>query len=348
MLQKEHPDPPVVSVTAPQEDSATQSRATSLNVPETQIAGVPSPGGSGRSSPDLEVKNEGEMFHKKFDKWRKKYPVQHSDHDESKRMEELTISDETESANLMDTEDHNSQLKETEQMDKPRKSAGEAHPQLLAQLKAGPQYKIHPAFGAGPQNVAAGDVNRRENRNNVVLTVPQTAFLNRISPSHSPSNPNKNAAFTDDMLRSGQELNARKSDQYVTSPQNRDTENHAHTVSHLKDKLMRKYDSSENLTTIGQGQGQVQGQCQQEGNQSYPQSFPNGQVSMAGVQQMYGQQFYPGFTPPVRMDSNVAGRLFGPSQANLVLIAYVSSEGSGEPAHPHSLARTSVARSYRQ
>ena len=37
--------------------------------------------------------------------------------------------------------------------------------------------------------------------------------------------------------------------------------------------------------------------------------------------------------------------LFGPHQANLVLIAYASSEGSGEPAHPRSLARTFAARS---
>ena len=39
---------------------------------------------------------------------------------------------------------------------------------------------------------------------------------------------------------------------------------------------------------------------------------------------------------------------YGPRQGNLVLIAYVSSEGSGEPAHPCSLARTSAARSYKQ
>ena len=30
------------------------------------------------------------------------------------------------------------------------------------------------------------------------------------------------------------------------------------------------------------------------------------------------------------------------------IIAYASSEGSGEPAHPRSLARTSAARSYKQ
>ena len=38
----------------------------------------------------------------------------------------------------------------------------------------------------------------------------------------------------------------------------------------------------------------------------------------------------------------------GPHQANLVLIANASSEGSGEPAHPRSRARTFAARSYKQ
>ena len=33
---------------------------------------------------------------------------------------------------------------------------------------------------------------------------------------------------------------------------------------------------------------------------------------------------------------------------NLVLIAYASSEGSGEPAHLRSLARIFAARSYKQ
>ena len=42
------------------------------------------------------------------------------------------------------------------------------------------------------------------------------------------------------------------------------------------------------------------------------------------------------------------GGKYGPRQANLVLIAYASSEGSGEPAHPRSLARTFAARSYKQ
>ena len=44
----------------------------------------------------------------------------------------------------------------------------------------------------------------------------------------------------------------------------------------------------------------------------------------------------------------VMKQVYGPRQANLVLIAYANSEGSGEPAHPRSLARTSAARPYKQ
>ena len=45
---------------------------------------------------------------------------------------------------------------------------------------------------------------------------------------------------------------------------------------------------------------------------------------------------------------DMAQLINGPRQANLVLIAYASSEGSGEPAHPRSLARTFAVRSYKQ
>ena len=58
-----------------------------------------------------------------------------------------------------------------------------------------------------------------------------------------------------------------------------------------------------------------------------------------------------GLTDRLKNDRNSfdwVQNLFGPRQANLVLIAYASSEGSGEPAHPRSLARTFAARSYKQ
>ena len=45
--------------------------------------------------------------------------------------------------------------------------------------------------------------------------------------------------------------------------------------------------------------------------------------------------------------TKIIGQTNGPRQANLVLITYASSEGSGETAHPRSLARTFAARSYK-
>ena len=56
--------------------------------------------------------------------------------------------------------------------------------------------------------------------------------------------------------------------------------------------------------------------------------------------------------PKIRHDtvtvSQIMLLLCGPRQVNLVLIAYASSEGLGEPAHARSLARTFAARSYNQ
>ena len=54
-----------------------------------------------------------------------------------------------------------------------------------------------------------------------------------------------------------------------------------------------------------------------------------------------GQRAYPAYL-------DLLDTIIGPRQANLVLIAYASSEGSGEPAHPRSLARTFATRSYKQ
>ena len=50
----------------------------------------------------------------------------------------------------------------------------------------------------------------------------------------------------------------------------------------------------------------------------------------------------------IKIFSCSVNTLYGPCQANLVLIAYASSEGSGEPAHPRSLARTFATSWYKQ
>ena len=69
--------------------------------------------------------------------------------------------------------------------------------------------------------------------------------------------------------------------------------------------------------------------------------------AVSKVEKYYKVSQHPRTVGSVRVFS-VKVRQIGPRQANLVLIAYASSEGSGEPAHPRSLARTFAARSYKQ
>lgn len=190
-----------MSVTAPLEDSNSQQRAESDSVLSPN-------GSSSRNSPEMEIKSE-ELYHKKFDKLRKHPTSQQTE--ETRRMENLSIND----AEQMESDDiciYNTD--NGVNSEKGKKSACDAHPQLLAQLKSGPQYKpnIHQAFqaAAGPQLVnyhhiqsqqqqqqtngfsLKGAVDTLKNHrsispNNVVLSVPKAPFVNRISPSTSPS-----------------------------------------------------------------------------------------------------------------------------------------------------------------
>ena len=73
----------------------------------------------------------------------------------------------------------------------------------------------------------------------------------------------------------------------------------------------------------------------------------NDYMDTVGWPKSDGEGTLPTFRPTTIPNLGVCF-LVGPRQANLVLIAYASSEGSGEPAHPRSLARTFAARSYKQ
>lgn len=147
-LLREMQSPPKVSVTAPTEDSQvdpvpSSSQASATNSDSSQAV---TPDGSARNSPEGDLKND-ELYHKKFDKLRKHSAP--SAQEEMRQMENLSIQD-TEPMEAddgeMDGGPEDGEL--TMKAEKSRKSAGEAHPQLLAQLKSGPQFKpsIYPAF----------------------------------------------------------------------------------------------------------------------------------------------------------------------------------------------------------
>lgn len=202
-------EPPKVSVTAPLEEQPSSA-------PEiTESKEGNSATNSSRNSPEVEVKSE-ELYHKKFDKFRKHAMSslpQHMAHEETHQLENLTISD----SEPMESEDSSSMPRGGEE--KAKKSAVEAHPQLLAHLKSGPQYTppVHPAFPhatgshhyplhnvhhPSPQQpqLLAGQGGVLESlkggysngsHNNIVLSVPQAPFVNRSSsnPSSPSSSP---------------------------------------------------------------------------------------------------------------------------------------------------------------
>lgn len=205
--RQDKPEPPKVSVTAPQEDDcpAHQLGRDNFNVDINRII---SPSSSLQNSSEVEVKSE-ELYHKKFDKMRKHATM------ETSQMENLTIHDveqmESEDVDLhsdgLHSDAANVDRDNRVSSEKYKKSARDAHPQLLAQLKSGPQYKpnIHHAFqsAAGPhqfslhqlqptQGHPGGAMDALKNpssisQNNVVLSVPQAPFATHNSPSTSPT-----------------------------------------------------------------------------------------------------------------------------------------------------------------
>ncbi|KAL4217416.1 Ligand binding domain protein [Mactra antiquata] len=191
MVRPEQLEPPVVSVTAPIED---YGRGENIRNNPNQIV---SPKNSARNSPEMEIKVEEQLYHKKFDKIRKHGNTQMN---ETQQMENLSIQD----VECMESEEAGDS-----DIVKMKKSAGEAHPQLLAQLKSGPKYQpcVNQAYkvAAGPSthytpchsssvmsnpvviNGAMDNVQNTVTSNNVVLTIPHAPFVNRNSLNTSPS-----------------------------------------------------------------------------------------------------------------------------------------------------------------
>ncbi|XP_052237531.1 uncharacterized protein LOC127848901 isoform X1 [Dreissena polymorpha] len=177
--RQEAMEPPKLSVTAPAEDSLPIQGDNSVWDRARMNDRVTCPY-SNRASKSPEAPPSEEIFHKKFDKFRKLLPPQ-AGTEETKQMENLSLNDDRMHGEVMvvDGEDEGEmkgssfrgstaeQIRKSAGESHPQllaqlKSAGESHPQLLAQLKSGPHFMpavIHSAFPtmtAGPspfQNV---------------------------------------------------------------------------------------------------------------------------------------------------------------------------------------------------
>lgn len=164
-----------------------------------------------------------EVFHKKFDKLRK-HLIQPTEGD----------SDQKQPSQSSDGSDQNNDpppaivIEDTPKLElpkspkmKPKLSAGEAHPQLLAHLQS-------------PNRAGLVNVPLQLGQQGIP-TLSSGAYLNNNGLAAALSRP---------------------PDTEMTSRGNQKDQLHATTMFHLKDKLMRKYDSMENLHKIGHNPGQ--------------------------------------------------------------------------------------------
>lgn len=225
MGRQEVMEPPKLSVTAPVEDSLPIQVDNSAWDRARMNDRVTCPYQSSKSP---EMPPSEEIFHKKFDKFRKLMPQPGTE--EARQMENLSLNDERMHNEVMvvDSEDEREMTASSFRgsAEQHRKSAVESHPQLLAQLKSGPQFKpviysAFPTMTAGPsfqnvQNHSSASLIKHESSttspsametdmvikssggnfnpgSGVVLSVPQTLYPVHSPPSIALSNAHSNA-----------------------------------------------------------------------------------------------------------------------------------------------------------
>lgn len=184
-----------------------------------------------------------EVFHKKFDKLRK-HTIANTEKNEVEESEMVSVTPaekNTQNAPNKMEEKASENVKVTP--DKPKLSAVDKHPQLLAHLKApNPTIQYRPYFSGSRQ--VPGFVNPPPQGGGDKM---------KIEPQEQPKQINyTKCPMVNNTLNTENELtNGYVSNKNMMNGEQRE-QFHAATVSHLKDKLLRKYDSMENLNKIGQ------------------------------------------------------------------------------------------------
>ncbi|XP_071103574.1 uncharacterized protein [Haliotis cracherodii] len=250
------PPPPVLLRISPRDDQMG-GKPSDVDMPVLRKAGIEAFGAEKRSSPkeasatvttaslsgsseklDFDIKSEDEaapeIFHKKFDKMRK-HTVHSSneDNDNSMTLDPSPTPEDSEIAAVI----RDACIKE-EQDEKSKRSAREAHPNLLAHLKA-------------PTQVVQPQLTRP-----TIPTIPWNhAYPMMQQPGSSSMTDNPNMMFSGMQGQCpGNGVSSEPKPKPAAEVGSKE-QFHATAVSHLKDKLMRKFDSMENLQKIAKDNG---------------------------------------------------------------------------------------------
>ncbi|XP_048774693.1 uncharacterized protein LOC125679482 isoform X2 [Ostrea edulis] len=269
----------------------------------------------------VESQESSSVFHKKFDKMRKHLISTESEETERKiktEKEEVMIDDDTNVSTQDNPVNERSDEfqafddipnKDLERLkinddtkDKKTKSAVESHPQLLAHLNSSAP-NLQMGFLKLPLQVSP---KQTTSSSQVLLNIPKY--------SGKPSTVAKELPTLASQLSSAP-LNSTSPFTRVVDQGNRRDNMHSETMSHLKDKLMRKYDSMENLDKIGRIPSHQSQQVSE--NDKHP------KISSASNPNIPAELY-----PPGMCSNNISG-VFPQSAMPIMHPAFLGSPGSG-------------------
>lgn len=274
---------------------------------------------------DQSVDNQesSSVFHKKFDKLRKHLIPTDNEESERKSKEEEVMLDEDNNASTQDNfinerNDESQSMddipnKDLEKLhinddikDKKTKSAVESHPQLLAHLNSSTP-SLQMGFLKLPLQVSPKQTTTASS-SQVLLNIPKV--------SGRPSTVAKELPTLASQLNSAPLSHTSPFSRLVDQSNRRDNM-HSETMSHLKDKLMRKYDSMENLDKTGQVPPHQSQQASE--NDKHPPKISSSASSPNIPARLY---------PPGMCSDNVSG-MFSQTGMPHMHPAFMGSSGSG-------------------
>lgn len=274
---------------------------------------------------DQSVENQesSSVFHKKFDKLRKHLILTDNEESErkSKEEEEVMVDEDTNAStqdNFINERNDESQSmddipnKDLEKLrinddikDKKAKSAVESHPQLLAHLNSSTP-SLQMGFLKLPLQVSPKQTTTVSS-SQVLLNIPKV--------SGRPSTVAKELPTLASQLNSAP-LSHTSPFSRIVDQNNRRDNMHSETMSHLKDKLMRKYDSMENLDKTGQVPPHQSQQASE--NDKHP------KISSSASSPNISARLY----PPGMCSDNIRG-MFSQTGMPHMHPAFMGSSGSG-------------------
>ncbi|KAK6166770.1 hypothetical protein SNE40_023392 [Patella caerulea] len=269
------PPPPVLSRISPRDEQFNgapippvlnkvelqAAREKAVAIAKESSGSVASEGIPAAEGKAVDTDDQPEIFHKKFDKLRKH--LAHSSENIEAQSQDTSQNMEADDEDKKESYHNNSFLDQKKGSPDPQqKSAGDSHPNLLAHLKAPTQVNVtqaavHPTMSGMTwnqypmMNPHSSFLAQHQAAAIMATTTHPTAAMMKEYPAGFLSTPqNMHAQVMASLSQNNSHQDSQMTSNVAPEVGTRE-QFHAAAVSHLKDKLLRKNGSMENLLKIG-------------------------------------------------------------------------------------------------